>query len=154
MIIEIAQIPEGGLAYTGQEPGSSLGLDADRLYRSIGPVEYRLFAERASGELVVHGDVHAALECTCSRCAEFFSTTIRDSSFLRAYEISDTADSVDMSPDLRDAVLLFLPAFPLCAPDCAGLCPQCGLNLNRGSCTCSPPDGDLRWDSLDALRLD
>jgi len=154
MIIEIAQIPEGGLTCAGDEPGSSLGLDADRLFRNIGPVECRLFVELASGELVVRGAVQASLECVCSRCAEFFSTTIRDSSFLRAYEISDTADSVDISPDLRDAVLLFLPAFPLCAPDCAGLCPQCGVNLSRGSCSCSPPDGDVRWDSLDALRLD
>lgn len=154
MIIEIAQIPEAGLTCAGHEPGSSLGLDADRLFRNIGPIEFDLSAELISGELVVEGAVHASLECVCSRCAEFFSTTIEDSSFLRAYEISDTVETVDISPDLRDAVLLFLPAFPLCTPDCAGLCPQCGTNRNQGSCTCSPPDGDLRWDSLDALRLD
>ena len=55
-------------------------------------------------------------------------------------------------PFTRDAVLLELPLAPLCRPDCAGLCPTCGADLNEGPCACPPAEGDPRWAALDALR--
>jgi uncharacterized protein len=44
-----------------------------------------------------------------------------------------------------------LPMKPLCRPDCKGLCPQCGLNLNDEACSCAP-DVDPRLASLGAIR--
>ena len=60
-------------------------------------------------------------------------------------------DEIDLEPLARDAVLLELPLAPLCRPDCQGLCPECGTNLNEDSCQCQPA-GDPRWSALDALR--
>ena len=62
-----------------------------------------------------------------------------------------TGDELDLEPLARDAVLLELPLAPLCAPDCRGLCPQCGTNWNVATCDCQPA-GDPRWSALDALR--
>ena len=42
---------------------------------------------------------------------------------------------VDLRPALREQWLLEVPAFVLCRPDCKGLCPTCGVNLNRGACS-------------------
>jgi uncharacterized protein len=42
---------------------------------------------------------------------------------------------VDLRPALREQWLLDVPAFVLCRPDCKGLCPTCGLNLNQGECS-------------------
>ncbi len=36
----------------------------------------------------------------------------------------------------------------LCRPDCAGLCPHCGTNLNDGACDCEEDRTDPRWDAL------
>lgn len=66
-----------------------------------------------------------------------------------AYPLAD--DELDLEPLARDAVLLELPLAPLCAPDCLGLCPQCGINRNEEACTCEQPV-DPRWSALDALR--
>jgi uncharacterized protein len=44
--------------------------------------------------------------------------------------------SVDISGMTREALVLALPAQILCSPSCKGLCPQCGLDLNQGSCEC------------------
>lgn len=66
-----------------------------------------------------------------------------------AYPLAD--EELDLEPLARDAVLLELPLAPLCAPDCLGLCPQCGINRNEESCTCEQPL-DPRWSALDALR--
>jgi uncharacterized protein len=61
-------------------------------------------------------------------------------------------DQLDLLPLARDAVLLELPQAPLCRPDCAGLCPTCGTDLNAGPCPCRPAPADPRWSALDALR--
>jgi len=53
---------------------------------------------------------------------------------------------------LREQVLLSLPARSLCRPDCHGLCPRCGRNLNSESCTCEPAPADQRWSALSDLR--
>ena len=57
-------------------------------------------------------------------------------------------DLIDLEPVLRDAVVLELPFQPLCRPDCAGLCPQCGANLNDDPGHEHRPDNDPRWDAL------
>lgn len=44
---------------------------------------------------------------------------------------------VDLRPALREQWLLEAPAFVLCRPDCKGLCPTCGANLNLGACRCA-----------------
>ena len=57
----------------------------------------------------------------------------------------------DFILDLRDALrqyfLIGEPLKPLCRPDCAGLCPLCGANLNERTCDCAP-GVDERWHAL------
>ena len=154
MIIEIQKLSPRGSTYTGIEPPEVLELEGDRFVRNIDPLAYDLFAERLGHELIVQGRVSAPLELLCSRCAEFFSTSVTDSSFLRGYDISDESDTVDVTPDLREAILLLLPTYPVCRKDCAGLCPQCGANLNEVRCKCVLHAGDARWEALDALDLE
>jgi uncharacterized protein len=60
-------------------------------------------------------------------------------------------DQLDLRPLVRDALLLELPLAPLCQPDCLGLCPRCGADLNTGPCSCVP-DRDPRWGALDVLQ--
>ncbi|MGI9034279.1 MAG: metal-binding protein [Candidatus Aeolococcus gillhamiae] len=63
-------------------------------------------------------------------------------------------DHIDLAPLAREAVLCALPLAPLCADDCAGLCPTCGIDLNNGACTCADTPVDPRWAVLDLLRSD
>ncbi|MBS1814145.1 MAG: DUF177 domain-containing protein [Acidobacteria bacterium] len=52
---------------------------------------------------------------------------------------------------VREQVLLSLPDRLLCKPDCKGLCPQCGQNLNETSCHCDNTRTDPRWNALKDL---
>ena len=61
-------------------------------------------------------------------------------------------DHIDLAPLAREAVLCDLPLAPLCAEDCHGLCPTCGVDLNQGSCGCAEQHTDPRWAALDVLR--
>ncbi len=62
---------------------------------------------------------------------------------------------LDLHEPLRQYALMSEPLNPLCRPDCRGLCPQCGRDLNLGPCACAPVV-DSRWEALRALasRLD
>jgi uncharacterized protein len=52
---------------------------------------------------------------------------------------------------VREQVLLSLPNRTLCTPDCKGLCPSCGQNLNSASCNCDKAAADPRWNALAGL---
>ena len=114
------------------------------------------------GGIDVDGTVSAPWVGICRRCAEpvsgelsihvherYADAPLAGSSDEELYPIVD--DDLDLGPLVRDAVVLELPMAPLCRPDCAGLCPRCGANLNEGDCGCVAPR-DPRWANLDVLR--
>ena len=62
------------------------------------------------------------------------------------------ADQLDVSGWARDAVALALPNKILCRPECAGLCPECGKNLNEEPHVHEEEHGDPRWAALETLK--
>lgn len=58
---------------------------------------------------------------------------------------------LDLREGVRQYILMSEPAKPLCRPDCRGLCPNCGADLNQGPCRCAP-EGDSRWQALAGLK--
>jgi uncharacterized protein len=59
---------------------------------------------------------------------------------------------VDLEPLLREQFVLAVPFAPLCRETCKGLCPQCGIDRNSGTCTCEAPI-DPRLAALKGLKL-
>ena len=61
-------------------------------------------------------------------------------------------ERVDLEPMLREQFVLAVPFAPLCREDCKGLCPQCGIDLNTGTCACEKPV-DPRLAALKGLKI-
>jgi uncharacterized protein len=59
---------------------------------------------------------------------------------------------VDLEPLFREELVLAVPYAPLCREDCKGLCPQCGIDRNSGTCSCEKPI-DPRLAALKGLKL-
>jgi uncharacterized protein len=59
---------------------------------------------------------------------------------------------LDVAAWARDSIAEALPMSILCREDCAGLCAQCGTDLNTASCACVTDDSDPRWAALGELR--
>lgn len=59
---------------------------------------------------------------------------------------------IELSPIAEERVQMALPMKPLCRPDCRGLCPTCGSDLNLGACGCVRDAVDPRWEALRSLR--
>jgi uncharacterized protein len=104
----------------------------------------------------------AALRGPCMRCLEEAAHAVE----VDAREVDQPGEGEELeSPyvdgeelDLRrwahDAFALALPAQVLCRPDCAGLCPRCGVNLNAEPGHAHERDPDPRWAKLGELKLD
>lgn len=151
MTIEVARVPDGGRDYTGSVAPAEVELGIPEA-EVTQPVCYDLKAVVVSGELVVSGGLSTTVRFQCSRCAETFESAVEDPSFERVKPAPEGNESVDLTPDMREAIILAFPGYPVCAPRCRGLCAQCGVNLNRGSCSCAPPL-DARWHALDSLGV-
>ena len=153
MKILVARVLADGSILEGDEPASILEWETERFVRVRGDVSYRFSVEHVSEELVVRGEMALAADIQCSRCSEFFSTSIGVSDFLRAYPVPEGTDEVDITEDMREELVLHVPAFPVCVNACAGMCTQCGVNLNHAACDCVEEEKPNPWSALDGLNL-
>ncbi|HMP73839.1 MAG TPA: hypothetical protein PKE55_11315 [Kiritimatiellia bacterium] len=127
-----------------------LDLEGDRFVRPEGPVEFDFFLQLIPHELIVTGTVQSEVKVLCGRCAGFFSTTLRVSSFLRAYPIQDGAETVELTEDVREDLLLEIPSYPSCSWDGEGICPFSGVDLNELKQPPAPARAEC-WDELNRL---
>jgi uncharacterized protein len=99
---------------------------------------------RNSRGILVQGELETGVLTECARCLapvsypvtfdieELFSYPPSTST---VYSVEETG-FLDLAPLVREEAILAVPMGVLCRPDCAGLCPQCGQNLNEGTCDC------------------
>lgn len=124
---------------------------------------------RVNQGLLVDGWVDLTIELSCTRCLKNFEQPMHVTFEERFYPTVDVVTGVPLPPideddvfpidehhliDLTEAVrqhvLLDIPMVTLCKEDCAGLCPQCGKDLNLGPCDCEP-EVDARMSVLKTL---
>jgi uncharacterized protein len=90
---------------------------------------------RAGSEIVVKAHTENKCLITCSRCLqEIEQDQIND--FILSYDSQQIDSSLNIDADLRQELLLNFPMKLLCRTDCRGICPGCGVNLNKESCQC------------------
>ena len=157
---------EGSVLVEAQVPADD-GLWRDSDIRWNGPVDVRLRASYAgTGEVVVRGTVRGKLEQECRRCLrpvqEDFEEDLTlvfasDASGEDTYEgdafaFDPVGGSLDLSDAVREEVILAMNPYVVCDPECGGLCPRCGKNLNEGPCDCAEMEVDPRWEALRALK--
>jgi uncharacterized protein len=104
----------------------------------------------------------ARVDGPCMRCLELATPEFD----VDSYEVHQPGAGVDLiSPYLddgdldlqgwaRDALALALPTQIVCRPDCAGLCPTCGANLNEDPDHAHEGEPDPRWGKLSELKFD
>lgn len=153
MLIDIWRVPAEGETRTGILPGAILGLENEADIVADTPVRYDVRITVCDNELIVAGRVATEIQFLCSRCAERFRAPVADDHFEVFIRCENKFSSVDLTPDIREAILLAFPTHPVCAATCLGLCATCGANLNTGGCNCVKSDRDGCWSVLDKLQL-
>jgi uncharacterized protein len=163
MKIQIAGLSEGVHEFSFREPVAEVGLGEE----FSGEVEVDVMLEKSGKRFYVKADMRAGGVFPCDRCTSPFSLPVR--STFHMYYIWDPADAetldpsqvqvipsglpiIDLADDVRQTMLLAVPLKLLCKEECKGLCPRCGADLNKDSCTCPPEAVDARWETLRRFR--
>jgi len=139
----------------------------DGAYTVVAPIELSFDVHKDKSRYRLEGTVRTQLELVCSRCLEPFRLPV-DAAFDLRYlpqseeqadgdtEVRDDDvdtsyyrdDEISLSDLLQEQFYLAMPMKPLCQEACRGLCPQCGTNLNTGSCECATTWEDPRLAPL------
>ncbi len=115
------------------------------------------------GRFYWHGTARTVVKGECRRCLTAADTPVnleigalftQDPEALEdpdSYPVAPDATEIDVTPAVREELLLAAPRYVLCREVCKGLCPQCGQDLNAGPCGCAPAT-DARWQPLKSLK--
>lgn len=129
--------------------------------RDLSPVKASGEAVRVGELYYVSGQMEADVEFVCARCLsrfrQHFDVAFSETFAAPQSEVVEeddddiqllSTDEIELEPLLQENFLLAIPAFPLCAEECAGLCPTCGVNRNEQSCSCTNERIDPRLAGL------
>lgn len=135
------------------------------------PIHLDARIRKVEEEITIEGRISTHIEMICSRCLKLHDECIDDTfgviyrpqpdtqENVNEIELDETdlnvsyyeGESIELFEVVREQLLLLLPLKPLCKPDCAGLCPSCGKDLNESLCDCSKDNIDPRLAMLGQL---
>ena len=157
--------------YVEEAPIDPRGENAELLDAQITSIDADVRATHTNPGALLEGDARAIVAQECARCLTSIDSPV-EARFAEQYYASLNVETgapmpgpphdaktigsdfrIDLTPLLREEVILATPPAPLCRPDCKGLCPVCGLDLNE-----SPheheADLDERWAALKGVRVE
>jgi uncharacterized metal-binding protein YceD (DUF177 family) len=150
MKIHLRQIPAGGLHLEGEEDCPIPQLNPEDV-RCAGPLRYVLDLGISEGALWVNGEITQPIELRCVRCLETFRFDIVVKDFAVHTEL-EGPEQVDLTPFMREDILLNLPAYPHCDREGGRVCPVPETIVKtdeKAVLEARPPD----WSALDKLKL-
>ena len=149
MKVHILQIPPDGSHYEGEDPSEVLELSDPRVV-PVTPIRYSLEVGLSEGGLWAHGPVGVDLDCECVRCLERFRLPLNVPDFACQVEL-DGKEMVDLTENIREDILLALPAHPHC--DWDGKI-DCKASFSTTQNEVEPLDEPRDvWKQLDNLKL-
>lgn len=128
----------------------------EKEYRLLAGISYDAVFTNAGTGILATGMVRAQAQGECDRCLEptsfdiageieefyLFEEPEDPEAYEDGYELVGEDKVVDLTDAINDAVVMDTPFVVLCRPDCKGLCPRCGANLNEGPCSCAAEEED------------
>lgn len=168
MRVPLRELPEGHALRVLEGPAEDY--DLGEWIEPVGPVRAALDLDKRGDQVTVRGQVAVAGAMVCSRCAKPFPAEIAAELLVVADgRGSDSPEDeaaleeegsilyhdgleLDLGGPIREALILEVPAAPLCREDCRGLCPRCGQDWNESPCGCPRGVGDARWNALSSLE--
>ena len=155
--VNLRHLETRNLVLRGELPLAELDFGAqDEMLRAVSPVEYDIEIEKLDDAILIQGELHVELECECVRCLKKFTRGLDLEDWTLHLPLSgDDAvsvdnDCVDLTPLVREDILLGFPQHPLCKPDCGGLKPKTGKSKKIADKAEPKPSA---WIELNKLKL-
>ena len=139
-------------AYEALVPPAPLGLNYEEIeFNNALSCAIHLF-RHGDDNVYVTADIETKIRVECGRCITPFEVDISATLELlfsigsespeesEADERYFDGETLDISEDVRQVLVLEIPTWPICSETCEGLCPECGADLNMSACSCEPTD--------------
>jgi len=153
--VNLRHLEEKGIRLRGELPVAELDLTVhDELVLAEKPLAYDLAVELLHDSVLVTGSLRLPLECECARCLKKFTTDLTLAGWALHLplqgedQVSVVNDCVDLTPFIREDILLDFPQHPLCKPDCGGLKVKTARKAKAVETLAPDP-----WAKLDKLKL-
>ncbi len=134
MKIAVRTIPAQGLEFKETIEPVTIGLSEAEIH-AIQPLEVEACIQRVGQTVLAHTQVGSRYGLNCARCLKEVEINCRET-YDFDYHIVTGQETIDLDEDIRQEVILHIPNRVLCKPDCKGLCPGCGGDLNVEACRC------------------
>jgi uncharacterized protein len=155
LAVQLRHLEERNVHLKGELPVAELDLGVqDELVHAEKPLQYRLEVQKLHDCLLVTGALKLILDCECARCLKTFAYPVELPGWALHLpltgedQVSVDNDSVDLTPFVREDMLLEFPQHPLCKPDCAGL-----KKKSKVSPVAEAKVKPSAWTELDKLKL-
>jgi uncharacterized protein len=177
MLIDFREISPTGLDVASAEEITWFGDEPDdplrELYRFPQPFDVRVHLDKTAENVFMAGTFSGTIEARCVRCLKSFALPVSERLRLtlmpsasvaagnegeKELEAEDLdlayyeAERLDLGRVVSEHVLLLLDLYPHCRPDCKGLCPECGTDMNEAACSCADNRVDSRFAALQKFK--
>jgi uncharacterized protein len=160
LAVNLRHLEAHNISLAGSLPVQELDIDPhDDVIQVRHPLEHDLEIQKVDDGLLVQGHLHLVLECQCVRCLKPFQYHLELANWachlpLKGEDcVAVVNDSVDLTPYVREDILLEFPRHPLCNPECRGL-PNTSIGKARNtSGTGKTEVGSSAWAELNKLKL-
>ena len=139
----------------GKLPVEELDIDSrDEIIQLKQPLEYRLEAQKLTDSLLLQGRLRLVLDCKCVRCLKPFQYPLDIPDWtchlplIGEEAVPVVNDCVDLTPYIREDILLSFPQHPLCRQECGGL-----PGTSVGSSKQTEQTAPSAWSELNKLKL-
>ncbi len=160
LLINIRHLETESLLIKGDLPSAELEMDNfDSVIHPAEKLSYDLEVQRLEHNLLIQGKLRLPLKCECVRCLKEFSCNIDFSDWACHLPLAGDdkvdvqGDFVDLTPHIREDILLALPQHPLCDVECSGLPKGSAAKVKKLSGTGKFEAKPAAWAELDKLKL-
>ena len=153
-ITEMDGAPGREIPFSFSVPAEELDVQSDA-YTFDSPIRVEGRVTHTGTALRVEGTIAATKHFVCDRCLKACEVT-QEHPFSEEFRSENPEEEsnviidgrIDLRPLVRDTLMAAQPLSNLCKPDCKGLCPVCGHDLNDGDCGCDRFVPDPRLAAL------
>ena len=160
LVVNLRHLDAHALHLSGELPAEELDIETrDEVIQLGPPLRYELQVEKLEGGLLVTGSLRLPLNCQCVRCLKRFQFPLEIQPWtchlpLKGEDaVPVVSDCVDLTPHMREDILLEFPQHPLCGPECRGVPTTGPSEAEQGGDRDRTGAGSPTWAELNKLKL-